>query len=118
MASGVLAAWDVLTDTTDFRQLELWLAVITLQALVSLDSRHLLIRHHSRLWVVVRVWATSYCRLVPASSDLVVEELILHSLTLPVVTAVKNLYGLLIVSILIDMHYFLASDFADDSWSD
>ena len=118
MASGILAAWDVLTDTTDFRQLELWLAVIALQALVSLYSRHLLVGHHSWLWVVVRVWATSHGRLVPASSNIVIEELILHSLALPVVTAVKNLYGLLIVSILIDMHYFLAANFADDSWAD
>ena len=70
------------------------------------------------MWIVVRVWAASNCRLISASSNLVIEELLLHSLALSVVTAVKNLNGLLIVSILIDMHYFFASDFGDDSWSD
>ena len=96
--------------------MELRLAVVALQALVSLIDWYVLVRHHAGLWSAVVVGAAD-CRLVAPASDLVVEKLRLHSLALSVGTAIKNLHGLLIVSILVGKHYLFTADLADHSRS-
>lgn len=61
LTARILAARNILTDTTDFGQLELRLAVIALEAtLYALVPWHLLILHHPWLRVIVCVWSTSY----------------------------------------------------------
>ena len=121
LAAGVSASRHILTDTANLWQLELRLAVVALQALITLDCDDwlLLLHPHVTLWVVVRIWPTSHGWFVPPSTDWVVKKfLCLHTLTFAIGPTVENLYGLFIVSILIDMHYFLSGDLSYDSWSD
>ena len=90
LVTGALRTWDFLTDTTDFWQLQLRLAVVMFEPLV-LDNWHLLVGHHARLRVVVRVRAASHVRLVSSPRELPSDYFPLHSLVISVIS-VEDLY--------------------------